>query len=254
MKRVREIIAACRNRSWVLDQWGFARRMPLGHGITALFDGEPGTGKTLTAQIIASELRLPLYRINMAQVVDKYVGETEKHIERIFAAAHAVNAVLLFDEADALFARRVKVDTAMDRFANLQTNTLLQEMESYDGVVLLTSNLEGNIDPAFQRRIQFRVSFPVPDARDRARLWRKLLPEEVPLEAPLPFESLGERFELSGGYIRNALLRAAYRAREARQDLSLAVIEEVTAEECKAAGKLYRSAAGQDDVAPRGSR
>lgn len=238
--QLEELLAACRNRSWVFERWGFRETLTSGGGITAMFDGEPGTGKTLSAGIVAAVLGLPLYRISVAQVVDKYVGETEKHIERIFQTAHASQAVLLFDEADALFTKRVKVDSSNDRYANLQTNTLLTEIEAYEGIVLLTTNLAGNIDPAFLRRIHFRVHFPFPDADQRAEIWRKLLPDATPRDDSIDFEELGERFELSGGYIRNALLRGAYRARETGRPLDAEILEEVAALECRAAGKLYR--------------
>jgi len=239
--QLREILAAWTNRGRVLESWGFGRRMTTGHGITVLFDGEPGTGKTLTAGILAAELGLPFYRVNVSQVLDKYVGETEKHIERIFQAAHASQALLLFDEADALFTKRVQVDSSMDRFANLQTNTLLQEIENYDGIAILTTNLEGNIDAAFMRRIQYKVTFPFPDADHRAEIWSRLLPPEAPVDEDLDFDELGASFDLAGGYIRNALLRAAYRACSQGAGLTMRLLEAVAEDECRGAGRLFRA-------------
>jgi SpoVK/Ycf46/Vps4 family AAA+-type ATPase len=242
-QQLEEFVAACRHRLWVLENWGFGRRLVRGHGIAAMFNGESGTGKTLAAGILAHEIGRPMYRVNLSQLVDKYVGETEKNIERIFQAAQAVQAILLFDEADALFSQRVQVGSSMDRFANLQTNTLLQEIEAYDGISILTTNLDRNIDPAFRRRIQFHVEFPFPAADERAELWRRLLPASVPTDGSLDFRRLGARFEISGGNIRNALLRGAYRAREHDRPLAMADVEEAAAFECRAAGKLVKTSA-----------
>jgi hypothetical protein len=235
-------MSACKHRLWVQEAWGFSRRISTGRGVTALFNGEPGTGKTFAAGLLAKALDMPFYQINLAQIVDKYIGETEKHLEHIFQSAQAQQALLLFDEADALFARRVaQVHSSNDRHANIQTNHLLQQIEAFDGVCILTTNLENNMDVAFVRRIQFRVDFPRPDAPTRARIWRSLLPAEAPVEGLVDFEGLGEEFEMSGGHIRNALLRSAYRARQLGRGLSMELLREAAVAEYRATGRLLHS-------------
>jgi SpoVK/Ycf46/Vps4 family AAA+-type ATPase len=171
----------------------------------------------MAASVIASELGLELMRIDLSQVVSKWVGETEKNLARIFDEAQEANAMLLFDEADALFAKRTEVKTAQDRYANLEVNYILQRMETFDGISVLTSNFEGSIDQALQRRLNFRVRFPEPEVEEREILWRKLLPPETGVAAEIPFRRLAERFEMTGGYIKNAIVRAAViAAREGR--------------------------------------
>ena len=225
-RQVLEVLSAVRARRRVLIDWGFGDRMSAGRGMSCLFDGEPGTGKTLTAECIAAELDLPLYRVNAANVVDKYIGETEKNLTRIFRDAAGSHAVLLFDEADALFSKRVDVKTANDRFTNLEVNVLLQLIERYEGLVILTTNLKQGIDPAFERRFTFKIRFPFPDAELREEIWRRLMPAAAPLGDDVDFEAVAEAFELSGGSIRNALLRAAYRAAAEERPIGLTDIAE----------------------------
>ncbi len=239
-RQIRELLSAVHARKRVLHDWGFGERMSSGRGMSCLFDGEPGTGKTLTAEIVAAELDLPLFRVNAANVVDKYIGETEKHLTRIFQDAAGSHAVLLFDEADALFGRRVDVRTSNDRFSNMEVNVLLQLIERYEGLVILTTNLKQGIDPAFERRFTFKVSFPFPDEMLRERIWRRLMPAQAPLADDVDFETVAESFELSGGSIRNALLRAAYRAAAEQRPIALMDIAESARAECAAAGRLYR--------------
>ena len=210
---LQEMEATVRLRHRVLDDWGF-QRLVHGRGVSALFYGEPGTGKTLAAGVIAAACGLPLYQIDTAQVVSKWVGETEKNLSEVFRAAEAGHAMLLFDEADAIFGKRTDVQHSTDRFANMQTNFLLTQIESFNGVVVLTTNKESVMDPAFQRRLTFRVHFPMPDEKEREELWRRML-ADVKGDAQLErvhFTELARRLQMSGGYIRNAVLRAAYQA------------------------------------------
>jgi SpoVK/Ycf46/Vps4 family AAA+-type ATPase len=213
---MRDMIAMVRQRATILERWGYQRHLGISRGVSALFSGEPGTGKTMAASVVASELGLELIRIDLSQVVSKWVGETEKNLGRIFDEAHDANAMLLFDEADALFGKRTEVKSAQDRHANLEVNYILQRMETFDGVSVLTTNFESSIDQALQRRLNFRVRFPEPEVAERALLWRKLLPPEAGVTAA-PFDRLAERFEMTGGYIKNAIVRAAViAAREGR--------------------------------------
>ena len=206
---VERFVSAARVQTTVLAEWGFGRTLGRGTGLAALFHGAPGTGKSLTAEAVASALDRPLLRCNLASVVSKWVGETAKNLERLFRSAREHGAVLVFDEADALFARRVGVRTSHDRFANAETGALLTQLERHDGVVILTTNLVEELDPAFERRLPFRVAFPLPDARARTAIWRTLLPADAPLGADVDVARLGRAFELSGGAIRNAVLAAA---------------------------------------------
>ena len=240
-KKVREIIAAVRNQSVVLNSWGFGKKLVTGKGITCLFDGPPGTGKTFCAEIIAGEFDRPLYRVNIPEVVSKWVGETEKHIKAIFQQARISHAMLLFDEADSLFAARSsETSSATDRYANMEVNLLLQEIERFPGVCILTTNFFGSLDRALIRRIQFRVTFEEPDAEQREMIWEKLCPPEAPLDAAVDFGPIAKRFELTGGMIKNALLRAAYWACEAGTDMTQEVLMDACIDEYKAAGKLAR--------------
>ena len=206
---LRSLAAFLRHRDLVLEDWGFGRRAGRAQGMVAMFAGDSGTGKTLAARVLARELGLELFRIDLATVVSKWLGETEKNLDRVFAAAQGANAVLFFDEADAVFGRRSDVQDSHDRYANLQTAFLLQRMESHDGPVILATNMRGNVDDAFLRRMDAVVEFPFPAAEHRRRLWELLLPEEAPRDADVELDFLAERFELSGGGIRNAAIAAA---------------------------------------------
>ena len=207
---LRQIAAQARNRLRVYDDWGFGRRCARGLGIAALFSGESGTGKTLAAEVLASELNLDLYRIDLSSVVSKYIGETEKNLKRVFDAAEDSGAVLLFDEADALFGKRSEVKDSHDRYANIEVSYLLQRMEAYRGLAILTTNLKSALDPAFQRRLRFIVHFPFPDAQLREAIWRRAFPPVAPT-ANLDFVKLA-RLHLPGGGIRNIALNAAFLA------------------------------------------
>ena len=211
-KRVREITAAITSRHVVYSQWGFEQRIASGRGLKVLFAGSSGTGKTMTASVMAKEGGLDLYKIDLAGVVSKYIGETEKNLERIFLAAHSSNAILFFDEADALFGKRSEVKDAHDRYANIEVAYLLQRMEEHDGVVILATNLSKNIDEAFSRRMHYVVEFPIPDETHRERLWRGMFPPEAPLGKDIDFSFLAKQFSIAGGDIRNVALDAAFLA------------------------------------------
>jgi len=212
MDEIKEFIARVRHRRRVYDEWGFARKIAKGMGLSALFMGPPGTGKTMVAGLIADELALDLYQIDLSRIVSKYVGETEKNLANLFDAAEAGHAILLFDEADSLFAKRTEVKSSVDRYANLEVNYLLQRMETFNGITILTTNMDSSIDDAFRRRISFRINFPFPEPEDRERLWQAMLPEEADVSGDINWNGLAERYEMSGGYIRNAVLRAAFLA------------------------------------------
>jgi SpoVK/Ycf46/Vps4 family AAA+-type ATPase len=206
---LRDMITMVRERAQILERWGYQRHLGLSRGVSALFSGEPGTGKTMAASVIASELGLELIRIDLATVVSKYVGETEKNLARIFDEAQDAHAMLLFDEADSLFGKRTELKSAQDRFANLEVNYILQRMETFDGISVLTTNFESAIDPALQRRLNFRIRFPEPEPAERAELWRRLLPPDTRVDGDIDFAALADRFEMTGGYIKNAIVRAA---------------------------------------------
>ncbi|HMP43262.1 MAG TPA: ATP-binding protein, partial [Roseiflexaceae bacterium] len=217
---LRQIAAHVRRRSQVYDTWGFAARGERGLGIGALFAGPSGTGKTLAAEVLANELQLDLFRIDLSAVVSKYIGETEKNLRRIFDAAEAGGAILLFDEADALFGKRSDVKDSHDRYANIEVSYLLQRMESYRGLAILTSNLKGNIDAAFLRRIRFVVNFPFPDANQRAAIWRRIFPPPTPIDG-LDADILA-RLNIAGGNIRAIALNAAFLAADAGEPVRMA--------------------------------
>jgi hypothetical protein len=214
-----DLIAMVRERSQILERWGYQRHLGISRGVSGLFSGEPGTGKTMAASVVASELGLELVRIDLSAVVSKYVGETEKNLGKIFDEAQDAHAMLLFDEADSLFGKRTELKTAQDRFANLEVNYILQRMESFDGVSVLTTNAESSIDPALQRRLNFRIRFPEPEVDEREKLWRQLLPPGAGLHDGVDFHSLAERFDMTGGYIKNAVVRAAVIAARAGRGL-----------------------------------
>jgi hypothetical protein len=216
---LQEIAMQVRQRGQVYEDWGFRRQHSRGLGITALFAGSSGTGKTLAAEVLASELRLDLYHIDLSSVVDKYIGETEKNLRQIFDAAEAGGVILLFDEADALFGKRSEVKDSHDRHANIEVSYLLQRMEQYRGLAILTSNLKDALDEAFLRRLRFVVEFPFPDAAERAAIWARVFPANTPTDG-LDYARLA-RLNVAGGSIRNIALNATFQAAEAGAPVSM---------------------------------
>ena len=235
---VREFIARIRHRKTVYEKWGFDSKMTTSRGLTALFYGPPGTGKSMVAGLIARELGLDLYRIDLARIVSKWIGETEKNLAEVFDAAEDGQVVVLFDEADSLFAKRTEVKSSVDRYANLETNYLLQRLDSFEGVAILTTNIEGSIDQAFKRRMSLRLAFPFPDEEMRVRLWAAHIPAETPVSGDFDFVDLARRFPLSGGYIRNSTLRAAFLAAQENRPLSHEHMVRAIALEYRELGKL----------------
>jgi hypothetical protein len=236
-----ELTARVRHRKIVYEQWGFDRSMTTARGITALFQGSPGTGKTMVAGVIARDLGLELYRVDVSRITSKWIGETEKNLGALFDAAEDGQVMLLFDEADSLFAKRTEVKTSVDRYANMEVNYLLQRLDSFEGIAILTTNFGNAIDPAFKRRLTYRVTFPFPDEEMREQLWRSLIPPEVPIAGKIDFAGLSQRFRLSGGYIRNAALRAAFLAAEEGSALTHAHLERAIRMEFREIGKLAES-------------
>jgi hypothetical protein len=239
---LREIVATVRGRPLVLDEWGVGRKLVSSAGVPILFAGDPGTGKTMAAEIIAQELGLDLYKIDLSTVVSKYIGETEKNLEKIFNEAQSSNAILFFDEADAIFGKRSEVKDAHDRYANIEISYLLQRMEMYDGVTILATNLRANLDDAFTRRLHFSVDFPFPEEEDRLRIWHTLFPPDVPREANLDFGLLARRFKLAGGNIRNIIVSAAYLAAADGQRVTMAHLLHGTRRELQKMGRLVNEA------------
>jgi len=209
---LREIGAQARYRHVVYGQWGFDRKLSLGKDLTVLFSGHPGTGKTMAAEALARELGLDLYKIDLSRVVSKYIGETEKNLDRVFNAAERASAILFFDEADALFGKRSQVKDAHDRYANIEIGYLLQKMEEYEGVAILATNLRTNMDEAFLRRLKFHVEFPFPEEESRYRIWAGLFPPQAPRSPELDFDFLARRFKVAGGNIKNMVLNASFLA------------------------------------------
>jgi hypothetical protein len=234
---LRDLAARARHRERVLGEWRMRPGGGRGTGITALFAGDPGTGKTMSAEVVASELGLDLYVVNLATVVDKYIGETEKNLDRIFAESDDVNGVLLFDEADALFGQRSEVRDSHDRYANIEVAYLLQRMETFDGLAVLATNLRSNLDEAFTRRLDLIVDFPMPDRELRRGLWAHCLaPLSIGDDVDLDF--CADAFELSGGDIRSIAVTIAYRAAAGDHDVTMADVIAAVGQEYRKLGRL----------------
>ncbi|HVK73030.1 MAG TPA: ATP-binding protein [Kofleriaceae bacterium] len=238
---VREFIARISHRKTVYERWGFDTKMTTSRGLTALFYGPPGTGKSMVAGLVARELGLELYRVDLARIVSKWIGETEKNLAEVFDAAEDGQVVILFDEADSLFAKRTEVKSSVDRYANLEVNYLLQRLDTFEGVAILTTNLEGSIDQAFKRRMSLRLHFPFPDEDMRVRLWAAHIPVEAPIAGDFDFADLARRFPLSGGYIRNSTLRAAFLAAQEQRPLGQDHLVRAIGLEYREMGKLATS-------------
>jgi AAA+ superfamily predicted ATPase len=237
-RHAREIAERAAQRERVLDEWRLGSRRAGDRGIVALFSGESGTGKTMAAEVLAGELGLDLYTIDLATVVDKYIGETEKNLDRIFAEADSVNAVLFFDEADAIFGKRSEVRDAHDRYANVETAYLLQRLETFDGIAILATNLKANIDEAFARRLDAVVDFPMPDVEHRRRLLDHCLRPGVPRAKDLDLDYCAQAFELSGGNIRNIAVAASYLAAAGSGAVGMPELMRATAREYRKLGRL----------------
>ncbi|MBB5958271.1 hypothetical protein FHS29_004879 [Saccharothrix tamanrassetensis] len=237
-RQLTELVLRARHRERVLGQWRMRPGGGRGRGVVALFAGESGTGKTMSAEVVAAEIGMDLYVVDLSTVVDKYVGETEKNLERIFTEAAGVHGVLLFDEADAVFGKRSEVKDAHDRHANVESAYLLQRMESFDGIAVLTTNLRSNVDEAFTRRIDVIADFPVPDAEQRRALWDRCLGTALPRGGDLDLEFCAERFELAGGSIRACAVTAAYLAAAADRPLAMADVVAAIHQEYRKLGRL----------------
>jgi hypothetical protein len=238
LAQLHEVCARLRHQGTVLEQWGYGRKHARRGGITALFAGQPGTGKTMAAEIIAGELGLDLYRIDLSAVVSKYIGDTEKNLEKIFRAADQGEAVLLFDEADAIFGKRSEVRDARDRYANVEVAYLLQRIEAYDGLAVLTTNLRGNIDEAFVRRLDCVLEFPMPEEAERLRIWQLALPAEAPLDDGVDLGFLARKLKLAGGHIRNIALTAGFLAAQDGGAIGMRHLTRATRREYQKLGKL----------------
>jgi SpoVK/Ycf46/Vps4 family AAA+-type ATPase len=229
-----------RQRPTVYAAWGFAGRMHRGPGVTALFAGESGTGKTMAAEVLAGDLKQNLHRIDLSAVVSKYIGETEKNLNRLLDVAERTDSVLFFDEAEALFGKRTDVHDSHDRCANVEINYLLQRMEAHDGLAILATNVKGNLDDAFLRRLRFIVDFPVPSAADRAAIWQKAFPPQAPVDE-LDCARLA-KFDLTGGDIQRIALNAAFVAARGQAKVSTRVVLQAIRTELRKLGKPINEA------------
>ncbi|HEC97728.1 MAG TPA: ATP-binding protein [Nitrospirae bacterium] len=238
LAQLKEICGHLKYRHIVYGEWGFDKKISSGKGLNVLFSGHSGTGKTMAAGILANELKLELYKIDLSQVVSKYIGETEKNLSRIFKEAETSNAILFFDEADALFGKRSEVKDAHDRYANIETGYLLQKMEEHEGVTILATNLRQNMDEAFVRRMQFIVDFPFPDKLHRCRIWKVHFPKEAPCGDDIDFEFLGRQFRLSGGNIRNIVINSSFLAAANSERIGMKHLIHATMREFQKMGKL----------------
>jgi ATP-dependent 26S proteasome regulatory subunit len=236
--QLREICNQVKYRAQVYDDWGFDRKFALGKGLCVLFAGPSGTGKTMAADIIAGELGLYLYKIDLSTVVSKYIGETEKNLSRIFTEAESSNAILFFDEADALFGKRSEVKDSHDRYANIETGYLLQRMDEYEGTVILATNFRKNMDESFVRRLHFTIEFPFPNEEDRRRIWEGVWPEAVPRDPALDVQFLASRFQITGGNIRNIALSAAFLAADDSGVVAMQHLIRATQREFQKMGKV----------------
>jgi AAA+ superfamily predicted ATPase len=238
MAQLHEVCAQVRHRQTVYSDWGFNGVLSLGKGLSVLFYGQSGVGKTMAVEVIANDLQLEAFKIDLSTVVSKYIGETEKNLSRIFQEAESSNAILFFDEADALFGKRSEVKDAHDRYANIEINYLLQRIEEFDGLVILATNLRKNIDEGFFRRMHFAVEFPFPDAAYRYRIWKQHLPDRAPVNGDINFDYLAERFNLAGGNIRNVVVNAAFLAAENGTAISMEHLIRATRREYEKIGRV----------------
>ena len=238
LAQLHEVCAQVRHRKTVFRDWGFGALPSAASGLAILFYGQSGVGKTMAVEVIANELQLEAYKIDLSTIVSKYIGETEKNLSRIFDEAEDSNAILFFDEADALFGKRSEVKDAHDRYANIEINYLLQRMDAFEGLAILATNLRKNIDDGFFRRMHFAVEFPFPDAAHRYRIWQQHLPARAPIKKDVDFGYLAERFTLSGGNIRNVVVNAAFLAAECGGEIGMEHLIRATRREYEKIGRL----------------
>jgi hypothetical protein len=225
-------------RHVVFGDWGFDRKLSYGKGISMMFAGPPGTGKTMSAEVIATDLQLELYKIDLSQVISKYIGETEKNLHEIFLEAQYSNAILFFDEADAIFGKRSEVKDSHDKYANIETAYLLQKMEEYEGISILATNYSQNIDEAFMRRINYVVKFPFPDPEYREKIWRSMFPKEAPVHKDIDFAFIASKLQIAGGNIKNIVVSSAFLAAEAGEPIRMKHVISAAKHEMSKSGKL----------------
>lgn len=250
LRLLEEITFHCKYRQKVFEEWKFDCKISLGKGIAVLFIGPPGTGKTMAAEIIAGELGLEMYKIDLSCVVSKYIGETEKNLSRIFAEAEQSNAILFFDEADAIFGKRSQVKDSHDRYANIEINYLLQKMEEHQGVVILASNYHKNIDEAFKRRLRFIISFPFPEEVYRKRIWQHIFHLDTPRTDDIDYGFLAKKFKLAGGSIKNIALHAAFLAASENSSIGMVHLMRATRSELQKMGRLPNKSDFEDYLEP----
>ncbi|NHN32429.1 ATP-binding protein [Paenibacillus sp. S3N08] len=243
-EQLRQACNQMKYRAMVYGQWGFERKLAYGKGLSMLFAGPPGTGKTMSAQVVAKELQLELYKIDLSQVISKYIGETEKNLHEIFEEARISNAILFFDETDALFGKRSEVKDSHDKYANIETAYLLQKMEEYEGITVLATNLLNNIDEAFIRRISYIIKFPFPDEEHREKIWRSMFPKEAPLGPDVDFKYIATKFPIAGGNIKNIAVSSAFMAADAGSLIGMRHILQAVKYELQKTGKIWN----KDDV------
>ena len=236
--QVRNAVNQIKYRHIVFGEWGFEKKLSYGKGLSMLFAGPPGTGKTMAAQIVANQLDLEIYKIDLSQVISKYIGETEKNLNEIFTEAKSSSAILFFDETDALFGKRSEVKDSHDKYANLETSYLLQKMEEYDGITVLATNYLQNIDEAFIRRISYIIKFPFPDPDFREMLWRTMFPKETPLNPDIDFKYLANKFKIAGGNIKNVIVSASFLAAERNEPVGMTHIVNAAKHELEKNGKV----------------
>ena len=222
----------------VYDKWGMGKRVLYGRGLSMLFSGPPGTGKTMAAQVVSSELGLEIYKVDLSKIVSKYIGETEKNLREVFDSAKRSNVILLFDETDAILGKRTEVKDSHDKNANMETSYLLQKMEEYDGITIMTTNFTENIDKAFFRRISYVVHFTMPDYVSRKEIWQKMFPKETPISDDVDFEFLAKNFEISGGNIKNIVLSSCFMAASESKKVEMKHIVKALEYEIKKQGKM----------------
>ena len=242
LQQLHEICERVAQRETVVESWGFGQRLARVGGVNALFSGPSGTGKTMAAEVMARTLGVDLFRVDLAGVVSKYIGETEKNLDRVFSAAERANGIVFFDEADALFGKRSEVHDSHDRYANIEISFLLQKMEQFDGIAILATNLRGNLDDAFVRRLAFSVHFPFPDAPHRERIWRGIWPADAPVDPAIDFGLLARQFALSGGHIKNIAVAAAFLAAERGGRIEIRDIVRAARREYQKLGKALTDA------------